>query len=270
MEKQRGDDGVMDSLFDVGIISIFVALTGLLSKLGSDFRKEAQEKRKDMLSFDSVLNEIFSEIRYRETIPAVVEIVEFFKDVQDIRKDIKLEEIIYEPHHLDKITPQIEKLQKEKDEQYGNVIIPILDIIEYFERVRKEKRRLKLTEIALDDSNAEEIGNKLRKLKEGLQEEEKIKRTYRELVDCCNHAGWLLILAALFSFTGIFLVGVAPKYLPFPSLFFWFIQITILGIPICFALKKYLRSEKLEETFFDYKMEYMKPKSYRSKIPEGE
>lgn len=271
MERQLGDDVVMDSLLDIGIIAtVFGVLTAFLSALGVYFMKESSEKEKDMLAFDSVLREIFSEIRYRETIPAVVEIVEFFREVQNIRKDIKLEEIICEPQNLNEISLRIEEVRRgKKKEMDENDIQSITKIIEYFDKVRREKRRLKLMEIAHDDSYAEEIDNRLRKLKDGFQEEEKTKREYRELVDCCSITGWLLISAALFSFFGIFLVGVAPEYLSISPVFFWTAEISLLAVLSILAIKKYLRSRELKKIFLDHKMEYMKPKPYHYRIQGG-
>lgn len=272
MEKQLGDDAVMDSLLDLGIVStIFAAMAVYLSKLGSDLRKEAQEKKKDLWAPYPVLNDILLKFKYRETYPAVNEIVEFYDEVRDVRKDIKPEDLIRVPQHLDKINEQMKYLRENlQDNQNENAISIILETVNYFDWVRSEKKRLELEDVSHDPSNIEEIENRLRKLKKAFQEEEKIRRIHQDLGDYRDHAGWLLILTASFSFGGIFLVGIIPIYFSISSLFFWLAELVLFIVPISLAVKKYRKSNELEKIFLNYKMEYAKSRPYYREPGGGE
>jgi hypothetical protein len=218
-----------------------------------------------------VINDILLKFRYRETYPAVNEIVEFYDEVRDTRKDIKVEDLTLVPQHLDRINEQIEDLKvKLQNDQNEDAISIIIETIKYFDWIRSEKKRLELEDIPHDPSNIEEIENRLRKLRKAFQEEEKIRRTHQDLRDYCDYAGWLLIVAASLSFVGIFLVGIIPLYFSIFPLFFWFVEFGLLVVPISLAAKKYRRSNELEKVFLGYKMEYAKSRPYYQKHGGGE
>jgi hypothetical protein len=270
-EKLLEDDTIMDSIQGIEVVTaIFGILTPILSALGILFIREASEKEKDIWTTDSVLDKIMWEYRYREIYPTIREFVEFYDEARTMRKEIKLEDIMLEPQHHERTIKQIEYIYYFSIiEQSENAIPTILEIIKYFDDIRREKRELTLREITHDSSSIEEIENWLRKLRKELEEEENIRRTHQNLRDSCSHAGWLLVFSAFVSFLGIFLVGIAPTYFSVSPIFFWIAEIGVLVIIIGLALRKYRRSQELKKIFLNYKMEYARSRPY-SRRPGGE
>lgn len=261
----------MDSLLDIGIIStIFVASSVFFSKLGSDLRREAREKGKDLWTLHPVLKDTLLEFNYRETIPAVNEIVEFYDRARDSKKDLNLGDLMRIPQHLDKINDQIKRLREEpqngKDDSAVSIVI---ETIEYFDWIRSENRRLKLEDVPHNPSNIEELENRLRELKKAFQEEEKIREVHQDHIDYCDYAGWLLIIAASFSFISIFIVGIIPIYYSISSLFLWIVDLGVFTFLIGFAAMKYRKSRKLEKDFLDYRMEYGRSRTYYQELRGG-
>ena len=248
----------MNSLLDIGIISaIFSALAIFFTKIGSDIRKEAQEKRRDLWAHTPIIEDIIIKYKFQETYPAVAKIVEFYDNVRNGIREIKPKDLLDVPQYLDEIKLRIKNLIEDAHDD-DSKMATIIDIIDFFDWIRNKEKRLKLEEIPFDSSNIEDLENRLRKLKKAFEEEEEIKKIHQNLADYSEYAGWLILFTAFFSVLGIFLVGILPIYLSIHLLFFWIIELILLIIPLISAIIKYKKSKQYEKQFLNYKMQFSK------------
>ena len=278
LEKQLGDDVVMDSLLDLGIVtaisvSISGTLTAFLLKLGMNWKQEAYEQRKEIWSLESTLDRILEEFKFREVSSAIIDIIEYFDKAWSIRKNEKLDEIKFEQQYLDKIRNFLEILKENiQIEQDENTISIILEMVKFLDEILYEKKKIQLKNIVSDSiygfSSNEEIELKLEKLNEVFQEEDKIKKTYFDSMKYCEQAGWFLMIAAPFLLIGIPLAVITLGYISISPI----LLIFPLGIFIFFfslAIKKYHNHNQLEKIKFNY-MKYLKLKPYYKRTQGGD